>query len=124
MTKSKETEAKAAQQEQEALGRLKEIFSEHNTVYGIQVHCSRSGMLRRYRFFAIVEYEPIDGADLPTTIIHDIDGLVARGLHYTWHDPDGSIQFGGCGYDPVDNLRDDLSFKLFGDHDSVQGRRL
>ena len=81
------TKKEKAEQQANAVAKLREMLNPGDTVYTILRHRSRSGMSRRISTVAVIGGR-----------IADLDYLVARALDYRVH-RDGGLIVGGCGMD-------------------------
>jgi hypothetical protein len=109
--KSGEGEAMKKERE-EAIGKLKEILQEGDTVYTILRHVSRSGMLRHISCLVIKDNEPLL-----------LDYWVAKSLDRKLAKTGEGIKESGCGMDMGFHLVHSLSCALFG-YDNGGGYKL
>lgn len=107
---SKASEKKQAQQY--AISHLRKILPPGSTVYTINVHTSRSGMMRHLRCYTIKDGEPVY-----------ISGYVARACGWPlatgWHGD--AVKVSGCGLDVGFHLTMTLSYALHGNDPKGNG---
>lgn len=101
---------------EEAVGQLKEIAPEGTDVYGIVLHVSRSGMMRRARFY-VLKSDAIGCR--PRNITCYMGNLLG------WrHDGADWIQLDGCGMDMLFHAVNCTAHALYGNGNALHSRSL